>query len=297
MPFLLSTSLLVALSATPQKAVSQYVTVNQVKYHYTSTGDGQPVVLLHGWPQNLNEWNHVVPTLAKKYRVIAIDMKGSGKSDKPTNSGYDKKTIAQEVRGVVKQLGLSKVHLVGHDIGMMVAYAYAAQFPSEVSKLVVMDAPLPGTNEFTQISQDPRAWHFAFQAANEVPEHLVKGRERWYFKHFMLSVAGRPNVFTEREFDEYAKAQSQPGALTGGFNYYRAFAQDAKDNAEWMKTPLTMPVLALNGGVLTNGYPFVLEMMKRVATNVQGEALPNTGHWIPEEQPALLTEKLLRFLG
>jgi pimeloyl-ACP methyl ester carboxylesterase len=259
--------------------------VNGVQLHYVAGGAGPPDVLLHGWPQTWRGWRGVMPGLADAgYAVIAPDYRGAGHSDKPAG-GYDKATMARDVRALVRQLGHDRVRLVGHDIGLMVAYAYAAQFPDEVERLVLMDAPLPGTSVFEELKRDPRTWHFPFHQAQGVPEMLVAGREREYLSHFYHGpFTYDPSGVTEADIDAYVAAYRLPGASRAGFELYRAFPQDEADNRAFAKAKLPMPVLAL-GGEMSFGEAIV-PMAREVATDARGGAVPGAGHWIAEENPA-----------
>ncbi len=198
--------------------------VNGVRLHYVMAGAGDPVVLLHGWPQTWHEWRHLIPVLASRYTVIAPDLRGFGDSDKPA-SGYDKRTVAEDIRQLVRHLGLREITLVGHDIGMMVAYHYAAAHPQEVRRLAVAEAALPGLGleELMDAAKYPKFWHFGFFAAPGVPEMLVAGRERMFLSYFVRHLAFDSYAVTEDDLGEYASRMAAPGALRGGFEHYRAF--------------------------------------------------------------------------
>ncbi|HEX6535055.1 MAG TPA: alpha/beta hydrolase [Gemmatimonadaceae bacterium] len=272
-----------------------------LRLHYVTAGAGErTVVLLHGFPETWWEWRHVIPVLASAgWRVVAPDYRGAGSSWRPA-SGYDKRTMADDVRRLVReQLAIEgQVALVGHDIGLMVAYAWAEAHRDEVSHLVVMDAPLPGTEVFDRIRADPRVWHFAFHGARDVAEMLVAGREREYLRTFFDVRIFDPSAVSASDRDVYVSAYSSPGGMRAGFEVYRAFDQDAADNRNALAAngKLTMPVLAVWGMKSTSG-PLVAEMMREVAENVSGVRIPDTGHWIAEENPAAFTTALLEFLG
>jgi pimeloyl-ACP methyl ester carboxylesterase len=190
------------------------------------------------------------------------------------------------------------VALVGHDIGLMVAYAFAQAYRDEVSHLVVMDAPLPGTAVFDRLRVDPRLWHFAFHGARDVAEMLVAGRERAYLQAFINARVFDPSAISDRDLDIYASAYAAPGAMRAGFEVYRAFDRDASDNREALgrNGKLTVPVLAVAGAISNSG-PLVEDMMHEVAETVTGLRVPRTAHWIPEENPSAFTAGLLAFLG
>jgi pimeloyl-ACP methyl ester carboxylesterase len=271
-----------------------------LKLHYVTAGDGdRTVVLLHGFPQTWQEWRHVIPSLVDAgYRVIAPDYRGAGHSSRPL-AGYDKRTMAGDIRSLIRsELGIcGPVILVGHDIGLMVAYAYAQAFRDEVSHLVVMDAPLPGTAIFDRLRADPRVWQFAFHSARDVPEMLVAGRERAYLQAFFNARLYNPSKFGDKELDVYASAYSAPGAMRAGFELYRAFDRDIEINrANLAKNgKLTLPVLAVGGEASTTG-PLMAEMMREVAENVTELRVPRAAHWIAEENPIALFNGLEAFL-
>jgi len=268
--------------------------VNDVLLHYVICGKGDPVVLLHGWPQTWYQWRKVIPSLAQRYTVIAPDMRGLGDSAKPA-TGYDKRTIAQDIYGLVHQLGFERIFLVGHDWGGPVAYAYASAHPNDVRKLVILDVPIPGAGLEHALAFRPRmAWHIPFHFVRDLPEALVAGRERTYLSWFYRT-AYNPSAISEEDIDEYVRCYSAPGALRAGFEYYRAIFTDAEHNTENARIQLKMPVLALGGergfGELT------IKSMQRLAENVRGGVIERCAHWIPEERPEYLTEQLLAFFA
>jgi pimeloyl-ACP methyl ester carboxylesterase len=265
-----------------------------LRLHYVRAGDGErTIVLLHGFPQTWQEWDRVIPGLVDAgYTVIAPDYRGAGHSWRPAG-GYDKRTMAQDIQRLVREhLGMTgEIVLAGHDIGLMVAYAYAQRYRDELSRLVVIDAPIPGTAVFDRLRSDPRVWHFAFHGARDLPELLVQGRERQYLQFFFDARTTDPSA---TDVDRYAAAYSAPGAMRAGFELYRAFDQDAEDNRAALATngKLTVPVLAIGGEISTTG-PLMEEMLREVAEDVTARIIPGTAHWIPEEAPAALTEALL----
>jgi len=271
-----------------------------MRLHYVTAGNGQrTIVLLHGFPQTWWEWRHLIPTLVEAgFRVVAPDYRGAGHSWRPPG-GYDKRTMAADIHRLLREhLHIAKpVALVGHDIGLMIAYAYAQAYRNDVSHLVVVDAPLPGTTIFDRLRSDPRVWHFAFHGARDVAEMLVAGRERLYLQAFFNARVFDPSAITDSDLDIYASAYSAPGAMRAGFEVYRAFDRDAEDNRDVLKRngKLTVPVLAIGGATSTSG-PLVEEMMREVAESVTGLRVPRSAHWIPEENPSALTEGLLKFL-
>lgn len=280
------------LSAADGSFSHHVCTLGDVRIHYARVGSGEPVVLLHGWPQTWYEWRRVMPALAGRYTVIAPDLRGLGDSSRPT-TGYDLATLSGDIRGLVGSLGLGRVRLVGHDLGGPVAYAYAAQWPGEVEALAVVDAPLLGVQVEGVEDLNHALWHFAFHQAPDVPEALVTGRERSYLTWFFKTFAYDKAAIGEAEIDEYVRCYSAPGGLRAGFAHYRAFADDARQVAEWAKTRLKLPVLAL-GGELSLGET-TAKLYRAVADDVQGEVVPQCGHWVAEEKPHYLADRLLRF--
>jgi pimeloyl-ACP methyl ester carboxylesterase len=224
----------------------------------------------------------MMPLLSDNYDVIAVDLRGVGGSDKPKD-GYDKKTSAQDIKALMDELGIARANIVGHDIGGMIAYAFAAQFPDAAESITIIDVPLPGTPIFTAISQDPRAWHFSFHSDPVAPEALTTGQEEFYYRYFMERVDAGSGVIGDAEIAEAVAAYSVPETAKTGFNWFRTAPQDDIDNAEYMKAKLEMPVLGLNGGRLMD-FPYIVEMMKPLATIVEGQTL-DSGHWIPETVP------------
>jgi pimeloyl-ACP methyl ester carboxylesterase len=237
-------------------------------------------------------WTPILPLLGEKFTVIAPDLPGIGDSEIPAN-GLDMKTAAVRIHALARSLGVQKARVVGHDIGLMVAYGYAAQFPAEVEKLVVMDAFLPGVGGWEAVYNNPAIWHFRFNGAT--PEALVQGRERTYFEHFWNNFAAdKTRSIPEADRKAYTEAYSRPGRIRAGWAYFVSFQQAAKDFAELSQTKLNMPVLAI-GGEKSLGEALA-QQMKLVATDVTVVVLKNTGHWILEENPKETTDALVKFL-
>jgi len=278
--------------ATPETIASKTATVDGLQFHYLTAGNGPAVILLHGYTQTSRMWRPIIPLLAEKFTVIAPDLPGIGDSGIPSD-GLDMKSAATRVHALAQSLGVKKARVVGHDIGLMVAYAYAAQFPSEVEKLVVMDAFLPGVAGWEDVYNNPGIWHFRFNGPT--PEALVQGRERIYYEHFWNDFAAdKTHSIPEADRVAYAAAYARPGRMRAGWAYFVSFSQAAKDFAVLSQTKLTMPVLAI-GGEKANG-TLLGQQMKLVATNATMLVLKNTGHWVLEEQPKETTAALLNFL-
>ena len=235
----------------------------------------------------------LIPKIDKNRVVIAADLRGAGHSSKPSG-GYDKKNMAQDIHALVQSLGFKKIKIVGHDIGLMVAYAYAAQYPSETESIVLMDAFLPGIGDTSNIFLLRDKWHFNFYG--ETPLKLVDGRERIYFEHFWNDFAAdRKKSVSDADRRFYAKAYAQPGAMAAGFEVFKAFEQDAKDFADFAKTRLKMPMLVLSGEKASG--EFLIDQGRLVADNVEGVIVKGSGHWLMDEARDQVVSKLVGFLS
>jgi pimeloyl-ACP methyl ester carboxylesterase len=274
---------------------SRTVNANGIKLFYLQTGEGSgtPVVLLHGYAETSHMWLPVMPQLADGRIVIAPDLRGAGSSEKPSG-GYEKKILAQDIHALVKVLGFPKIKIVGHDIGLMVAYAYAAQYPDEVESIVLMDAFLPGVGDWTKVWLLRDLWHFHFYG--DVQLKLVAGRERIYFEHFWNDFAADPkHSIPEQDRQFYAAAYAQPGGMRAGFEYFKAFEQDGKDFAALAQTKLSMPMLVLSGE--KSGGEFLIDQGRMVDTNVTGVIIKGAGHWLVEEAPEQTIPALVSFIN
>jgi pimeloyl-ACP methyl ester carboxylesterase len=266
--------------------------LDSVRLHYRIGGSGLPVVLLHGFAETSQMWNPALPLLSAIHTVIVPDLRGAGASSKPDH-GYDKKTMAQDIHELVKSLGVEKATIVGHDIGLMVAYAYAAQYPAETERVVLMDAFLPGIGNWKAMWLMRDLWHFHFYG--EVPLALVAGRERTYLEHFWNDFAADPrHSVPEPDRERYAAAYAQPGAMRAGFEYFRNFERDAIDFAQMAQKPLPMPVRVIAGE--RSGGPFLIQQVRLVADDVDGTIIPGTGHWLLEEAPELVMPVLKEYV-
>jgi pimeloyl-ACP methyl ester carboxylesterase len=254
-------------------------------------GHGPVVLLIHGYAENSDSWAPLAADLMKDHTVVVPDLRGIGKSSKP-EGGYDKKTQAKDMRAVVTALGYDKTFVVAHDIGNMVAYAYAATYPDKVERLVVMDAPIPGIEPWSEILLNPGVWHFNFHGPDA--ERLVAGRERIYFDRIWNDFTADPSKPDEATRDFFAATYAQPGGMRAGFAQFTAFSQDAKDNKIFEQVKLTMPVLAV-GGEKAFG-PLQAVIMRHVATNVQEAVVAGSGHWLMEERPDYTVTLIRNFL-
>lgn len=278
-----------------QAMQSRFANVNGVRLHYltASKGDGNLVVLLHGYAETSHMWRPLITELAGTHTVIAPDLRGAGQSSHPED-GYTKAELAQDIHALVHKLGFERVRVVGHDIGLMVAYAYAAQYPNEVDGIALMDAFLPGVGKWRDVWLMRDLWHFHFYG--KTPLALVHGRERIYFEHFWNDFAADPaHSVSERDRRFYAKEYARAGGMRSGFEYFRAFEKDAEDFARFAQTPLAMPMLVLTGERASGD--FLIQQGRLVATNVEGVVVRNSGHWLMEEAPNQVIPKLVEFLN
>jgi pimeloyl-ACP methyl ester carboxylesterase len=271
---------------------SRTAEVTGVKMHYLTAGHGAPLILLHGYAETSLMWKPIMPALGERFTVIAPDLPGIGDSAIP-DKGLDMKSAATLIHGLALTLGVQKAEVVGHDIGLMVAYAYAAQFPTEVQKLVLMDAFLPGVGDWASIYNSPDYWHFRFHGPT--PEALVRERERIYFEHYWNDFAAdKTRSIPEADRKAYTAAYSGPGRMRAGWAYFTAFPLTARDFAQFAQTKLTMPVLSI-GGEKSLGVALG-EETKLIAVNVIVVVIKNAGHWILEENPKETTDALQKFL-
>jgi pimeloyl-ACP methyl ester carboxylesterase len=282
-----------AYADTPaQNMVSRTAEIDGVKLHYMTAGHGGALILLHGYAETSRMWKPIIPALAERFTVIAPDLPGIGDSDIPAD-GLDMKNAAIRIHNLAKSLGVEQAEVVGHDIGLMVAYAYAAQFPREVTKLVLMDAFLPGVVGWEAVYNNPGIWHLRFNGPT--PEALVQGRERTYFDYFWNDFAADKNhSIPEADRKAYVAAYSRPGRMHAGWAYFVSFQQAAKDFAQLSRTKLTMPLLTI-GGDKSLGEALG-QQAKLVATDATIVVLKDTGHWVLEERPKETTEALQKFL-
>jgi pimeloyl-ACP methyl ester carboxylesterase len=267
--------------------------IDNVQLHYLTAGHGPAVVLLHGYTQTSRMWRPIIPMLAEKFTVIAPDLPGIGDSSIPADNEISMIVAARQIHDLVRSLKIDKARAVGHDIGLMVAYAYAAQFPTETEKLAVMDAFLPGVPGWEPIYDNPNVWHFRF--TGEYPEKLVQGRERTYFEYFWnVLAADKTHSIPEADRAAYTQAYSRPRRMHAGWAYFASWPQLAKDFAQLSQTKLTMPVLSIGGDKSLGNE--LAEQMKLVANDVTVVVLKDTGHWISEERPKETTDALTKFL-
>lgn len=273
-------------------AESRTARIGGRKLHYLAAGQGPAVILLHGYTQTSRMWRPLMEKLQDQFTVIAPDLPGIGDSEIPKN-GSDMKTAAIRVHELAKSLGIAKARVVGHDIGLMVAYAYAAQFPAEVEKLVVMDAFIPGVTGWELAYNNPQMWHFRFNGAT--PEALVKGREKTYFAYFWNELAAdKKRSLPTADRNAYVAAYSRPGRMRAGWSYFASWPDTAREFALMAKTKLRMPVLSIAGEKASAA--ILGPQMRLVAKNVTAIDLKGTGHWLMEERPEETMQALVAFL-
>lgn len=277
----------------PPGFATREIATNGVTIHVRSGGSGPAVVLLHGYGETGDMWAPLAAELARDHLVIVPDLRGLGLSSKPAG-GFDKKTQAGDVAGVLDALKVEKADLVTHDIGNMVGFAFAALHPDRVRRFVLIDAPVPGVGPWEEVLKNPLLWHFRFGGPDM--ERLVAGRERIYLDRFWNEFSAEPARFSEASRAHYARLYALPGAMHSGFAQFAAFDQDAIDNRAWLaKGKLTMPVLAV-GGEKSFG-PMMATVMRAGATDVTEGVVPGAGHWIMEENPAATVALVRDFLG
>lgn len=267
-------------------------TADGTDIYYRSGGAGPAVVLIHGFGDTGDMWTPLAIELAKTHKVVIPDLRGMGHSSHPAG-GYDKKSQAGDIRTVLASLGVDRVSVVGHDIGTMVAYAYAARYSDKVDKLVVMDAPVPGIPPWDDIVRSPQLWHFSFGGPDA--ERLVAGRERIYLDRFWNEFAGDPSKIDEKTRRYYTKFYAKPGAMHSAFAQFLSIPKDAEDNKISMATKLTMPVLAIGGEKSFGANEAIV--MRNAATNVTEAVVPGAGHWLMEESPVATVKLIREFLN
>ena len=265
--------------------------VNGVRLHYVRGGTGEPVLLVHGWPQTWYEWRQVIPRLiAAGHEVIAVDMRGSGDSDKPA-TGYDSNTVAGDLHALVNHLGFERIRVVAHDNGARVAYAYAANYRHQVKSLVFLESKILGIE--SEDDAEKEYWHFGFHQAPDLAQQLVTGREREYLSYFFTTYAYDPRAITAADLDEFVRCYSAAGGLRAGFEFYKAFPESARQSRELAARKLDIPVMAWGGSHCMG--EICLRSMQQVAHHVEGGVIPECGHWIAEEKPDFIATEIINF--
>ncbi len=272
---------------------SKEAIVNGVRIHYRVAGSGSPLLLLHGSPLTSYSWSRIIPKLAETYRVIAPDLRGYGQSDKP-ETGYEVHTMAEDMRQLLTQLGLKSVNLVGHDLGGIVAYVYAAQYMNEVRRLGIIESPIIGVPSPTMEKVLAGYWHIGLYAHPRFPELLISGRERDYLDEFIRTYRFNLDAFNDEDITEYARHLASPGGIRGAMGVYRTIAAELPAILQLTTKRLTMPVWAVGGEHSMGLGPF--EQFQHLAGTVRGGIIPGSGHWVIEEQPAQIIAELEAFL-
>jgi pimeloyl-ACP methyl ester carboxylesterase len=279
--------------AFPKPVKARNIKTTGATLYVRAGGEGSAVTLLHGFGDTGDMWAPVATALVDHQTVVVPDLRGMGLSSQP-KSGYDKRNQAHDIAQVLDRLKIETTALVTHDIGNMVGYAFAAQFPARVTRWVVIDAPLPGIGPWDDQLRNPKAWHFNFRGPDV--ERLVKGRERIYLDRFWNELSANPKKIDEATRRHYARLYARPGAMHCAFEQFAAFAQDAEDNqALAAQGKLIMPILALGGD---HSYKTLMaDIMRFVATDVTGGVITNSGHWVMEEEPRQTTAAIVDFIA
>jgi pimeloyl-ACP methyl ester carboxylesterase len=276
---------------------SRYVDAGGLRQHVVIGGDGPPLLLIHGWPENWYAWRHLMPALAQDFEVVAVDQRGIGLTDKPQD-GYDTGSLADDLVALMDALGHTRFAVVGHDTGFAIGYALAADHPERVDRVALAEIPGPpgvGVSPpvFVPEPINNRLWHIPFNRVAGLPEQLIAGREAAFFGYEFEVQGG--NRLPQEAIDYYVGLVSSPESLRGSLGWYRAFDATLAQNAKRMTTPLAMPVLAIGGSASYGDH--VAEAMGPIATDVQGVVVPDTGHWVAEDAPEEVLTALTVFLA
>lgn len=280
------------IAGLPRGASSRFAQLDGLRLHYVTMGEGPLVLLLHGWPQTWFAWREVMPKLAKRFTVVAPDLRGVGLSECPP-SGYDKRTIAQDLRALIAHQGAAVAHVVGHDMGGKAAYVLAHVEPKIVKSLVLVDCLLPGTENMDAIRGG--AWHYGFHMAPQMPELLTQGRERDYIRAQIKAWSHRKDAISESSIDEYARHYAGPGRMTAGFNYYRALREDVPFVASLRGRKLSMPIMTIAGEHSAGDK--LAHSLRDEARDLVSVIAPGSGHFVAEEVPEFFVSKLGDFLA
>lgn len=281
----------VQAAEAPSGARSETAQINGINMHYVIEGKGPLVIFLHGWPQTSYEWRHITPALADRYTVVAPDLRGLGQTER-TKTGYDKKTVSEDVVALIHHLGASKATIIGHDMGGKVAWLLGQTHPEVVEKLVLIDCMPLGTENMDTAKGG--MWHYGFHMAKDFPEMLTAGREREYIAAQIAQWSHNKNAIADDDIDEFARHYSSKGGMTAGFNYYRTLLEDRAFVATLPKPQFTMPVLTIGGRHSVGDKLY--EIMRSQADDVTGAVSEKSGHFVPEEDPKLVIDQLEKFL-
>ena len=275
----------------PEGATRRFAQINGIRMHFVAMGEGPVLILLHGWPQTWFAWRGVMPRLATRFRVVAPDLRGTGLSER-TPSGYDKRTIAEDIYALITSLGVGQAYVAAHDMGGKAAYFVAHLHPEVVSKLALVDCLLPGTENLDALRGG--AWHYGFHMAPETPEMLTLGREREYIRAQIKAWSHKKDAIGEDAITEYASHYATPGGMTAGFNFYRTLRDDVPFAATLRDQKLTMPVMAIAGqyGVGER----LADALRPETRDLESVIAPDCGHFVAEEAPDFFCEHLEKFL-
>lgn len=281
-----------ASAPLPEGGSSRFAEINGIRLHYVTAGSGPVVVLLHGWPQTWFAWRNTMERLSSRFTVIAPDLRGTGLSER-TPTGYDKRTIAADISGLIALVGGGRAHVVGHDMGGKAAYMLANLQPERIDKLVLVDCLVPGTENMDALRGG--AWHYGFHMAKGIPEMLTEGREREYIAAQIRAWSYRKDAVTDAVISEAARHYASPGGMTAGFNYYRTLADDARLAASFEGKPLQMPILAIAGrhGVGEK----LASALRKQAGNLTQVIAEESGHFVADEAPDFFCDQVVRFLA
>lgn len=269
--------------------------VSGTTLHYVRGGAGDAIILVHGFPEDWTEYRHIMPQLARKFTVVAVDLRGVGGSQ-PATDGYDAMTLAKDIHELAGQLQLKQIYLVGHDIGGIVTYAYARLCPQDLRGVMILDVPLPGIEPWDELNADPNLWHVGFHQTPKVPEALISGRQLFYFREALYNRAMKnPAAISDKDARHFARSYSTPAQLRAGMGFYRGFAEAAKFNKSRSETLSVPMVLAGSDGFFGKHYQRVAEALRKLGcTNVTVEIINNSGHYVADEQPAQVTALIER---
>jgi pimeloyl-ACP methyl ester carboxylesterase len=274
------------------------IDANGERFHVGIDGEGPPLYLFHGWPQTSHAWHRVVPDLAKRYTVVTPDIRGLGSSSRPA-SGYDARTLGEDVAGIAAALGHDEISVAGHDWGAMGAYSCAVLHPELVQRLAIYEFAMPGMGvlEANMVPKEGPGyiWHLGFQSVPDIAYTLMQGRERAYMTHFFRNYASDPTAISREDIDIYVDAMQQIGALRAGLEYYIQLYKMGEEVREFSKTKIDVPVMAYGGAAVMGDAPKMC--MEMLANDVRGGTIDRAGHWVPEERPEVVTESLFDFVG
>ncbi len=282
----------------PAGFASATAPVNGTNLHYVAGGKGPALILIHGFPENWSAYADIMPRLAKRFRVVAVDLRGIGGS-KPMPNGYDAATMAEDVHQLAKTLGLERPYVVGHDVGGGVAYALARLHPQDVRGVMILDVPIPGVDPWDEIKVNPGLWHFGFHAAPGLAEQLLAGREAIYLDYFLRSSVADPKSISDEDVERYACAYSRPGRMAAAMGMYRVFEEDERFGEE-QRGPLDVPIALVGGAAPDKGFGPLLPAVEKGLEAAGGrsvavETIDGSGHYVVDEKPGEVAALIERY--